>query len=209
MDLSIYESSELDKILAIAEIDGLNKNKNDNIVTIGIFTGGSDARQKDDVINAAGVVESFFQDLGIEIRYSIFDNETVFNKKHWTPSDLINFLLEHDIHLIPTHGHQGNIARGNDINRLMWTANEYVDKLQLLQYHLGYPNGRYLFCPVYLQDKFMYLTHLQKYCTPSLSIEIPQERPFTPNDDDTNTILKFAEKYGPYCDNKFIGEHHK
>ena len=142
--------------------------------------------------------------LGIDIRVTEMDNDKVFNTHHWEPSDLINFLMEFDIHVIPTHGHQANIARGGE-NRLMWTANEYIDKLNLLRYHLGYPMGKYLQCPVYLQDKILYLDALKQYCTPTIHVEIPQSYPYAPEVEDYKKIAQFAAFYGPYCSDKFIG----
>ena len=47
-----------------------------------------------------------------------------------------------------------------------------IGELQRLKYHRGFPFGSFLHCPVFLQDKFEYLSVLQKcgMCNPTLKV---------------------------------------
>jgi len=71
-----------------------------------------------------------------------------FHSRKGTPTDLIDWLLDSDIHIIATHVHQG-IPR--------WSASIVYTELQRLRNHCGFPSGDQLQCPVFTQHKFNYL----------------------------------------------------
>ena len=73
------------------------------------------------------------------------------NENHMTPRMLVDWLLGSDIHFILSHVHQG-IA-----SYLQWNVQELEFQLQRLTNHLGFPKGKNLLCPVFLQNKFEYL----------------------------------------------------
>ena len=68
--------------------------------------------------------------------------------KHWTPSDLIDWLTDCDFHFILTHTHQSI----EDFN-----CNEVVKELQRLRGHKGFPQDDELGCSIFLQDKRVYI----------------------------------------------------
>jgi hypothetical protein len=76
------------------------------------------------------------------------------NLNHWSPSTLVDWLLDSDFHIILTHVHQGIVAA------LGWNMEDLEEQLQRLASHNGFPNGCQLKCPVFLQDKFIYLKNL-------------------------------------------------
>ena len=76
------------------------------------------------------------------------------NESHWSPSDLVDWLLDSRIHIVLSHVHQG-VADG-----LNWSMTELEIELQRLKFHLGFPNLTKLKCPVFLQDKYKYLQSL-------------------------------------------------
>ena len=82
----------------------------------------------------------------------------------WAPRDLIDWLIMSDFHIILTHVHQHNEH---------WHATEVVRELQRLRQHRGFPHGDTLNCPVFLQDKFAYLSSVPDITNPTLQIFLP------------------------------------
>ena len=82
----------------------------------------------------------------------------------WSPNDLVDWLLNCDIHFIVTHPHQGNPR---------WDVSELNKALDRLRIHPGFPNGDQLNCPVFLQHKFAYLTGLRSIVNPTIAIQFP------------------------------------
>ena len=52
--------------------------------------------------------------LSFEIIYEKYTNDIVRNQLKWSVTDLFTHLVAADIHLIPTHCHQGNLAKGGN-----------------------------------------------------------------------------------------------
>ena len=82
----------------------------------------------------------------------------------WRPRDLIQWLQEADIYLIISHIHQGILEK------LQWDIMDLRESLQLLYDNIGYPHRNNLFCPVFLQDKFSYITSIRELCNPTVKI---------------------------------------
>jgi hypothetical protein len=78
----------------------------------------------------------------LEVQY-LTTSET----RELTPHDVINWLLKCDIHVILTHMHQS----------LNWDICEFLDAVDRLSNHFGWPGQANLRCPIFLQDKFRYL----------------------------------------------------
>jgi len=81
-----------------------------------------------------------------------------------TEDDIINWLLEGDIHFIISHIHQGIV----NVN-----MNKLYKSIMKLHDHPGFPVGDSLQCPVFTQDKFMYLQALMPkgMCNPTLKVD--------------------------------------
>ena len=82
----------------------------------------------------------------------------------WAPDDLIDWLLDSDIHFIVTHPHQGNPR---------WDVSQLHRALERLRLHPGFPNNDQLNCPVFLQHKFAYLTGVRQIANPTIAIPFP------------------------------------
>ncbi len=82
---------------------------------------------------------------------------------------LIDWLLESHIHIVLTHIHQGFSTHGNGVNVDM---NEMMLDLLRLRYHVGFPSGEQLYCPVFTQDKRRYLEALGPLANNSLFIPL-------------------------------------
>ena len=75
------------------------------------------------------------------------NNETV-RHLSWSPDQLVNWLLNSDYHFILSHVHQGMTH---------WNPIEVLAALLRLSEHLGFPSGLSLTCPIFLQDKALYI----------------------------------------------------
>jgi hypothetical protein len=82
----------------------------------------------------------------------------------WRPLDLVQWLQEADIYLIISHIHQGILEK------LQWDMVDLRESLRLLYDCVGYPRRNNLFCPVFLQDKFSYISSIRELCNPTIRI---------------------------------------
>ena len=79
----------------------------------------------------------------------------------FTPSDLFRWLWDGDYYFIIGHVHQGL----DNMN-----VHELWDKLSWLASREGFPGGLQLRCPVFTQDKFVYITACREITLPTLKI---------------------------------------
>ena len=97
------------------------------------------------------------------------------NVNHYTIKYIVTWLLGGSVHFITGHIHQGlqlAILDSTNPNGSCFTMKIIIGELQRLKYHRGFPFGSFLRCPVFLQDKFEYLSVLQKcgMCNPTLKV---------------------------------------
>lgn len=95
----------------------------------------------------------------------------------WSITNFVDWLLGSHIHFIISHIHQG-------IENFGWSVVDLYKELQRLKSHEGFPRGNKLNCPVFTQDKMVYLNDLTDLVMPSFCIPIPDML-----DDDTTTAL--------------------
>jgi hypothetical protein len=76
---------------------------------------------------------------------------------------------------------------------------------QRLKYHRGFPHESFLRCPVFLQDKFDYLSALQKhgFCNPNLKVE--RSEWFIETGSPSHAILTTIDHSLDNCKEKGIG----
>ena len=112
--------------------------------------------------------------LGYTIQYKAFSNDDVRNVHGWNATELFTKLLSADIHLLPTHCHQGMISLGGTAVMGTWNIANILANYDRLRYHLGIPNGRHLSCPVFTQNKGMLYESLTRLglCLPTATISI-------------------------------------
>lgn len=208
MDIDIFTRGDVEAVSQIAINKSLRENKNPLIVTVGIFQGGKDSRQGAILKAAAANVKSYYlSKRNIDVRFECLTNDDVINRKKWIPSLLFDWLRRKDIHVIPTHGHQSNIARGQV--GFYWTVPAYLRNLNTLKFHLGYPMGKYIKCPVFQQHKMEYLKDLRQYCTPTIATVLPYVDPHNGgllmDEYEISRVSEFVVEHSSTCDNKFIG----
>ena len=88
-------------------------------------------------------------------------------RNEMTITDLVNWLLGGHIHIILTHIHQGFATHGSLID-----MENMMQQLLRLRFHIGYPNGASLYCPVFTQDKRRYLLALGELANNTLFIPL-------------------------------------
>lgn len=96
----------------------------------------------------------------------------------WSITNFVDWLLGSHIHFIISHIHQG-------IENFGWSVCDLYEELGRLQSHEGFPHGDKLNCPVFTQDKMVYLDQLADLVMPSFRIPIPDVL----NDDTTAALL--------------------
>jgi len=100
-----------------------------------------------------------------------------FNSKD--PIDLVNWLLDCDIHFILTHPIQAMNG---------WNCSELFPMLDMLRDHPGWPCGDQFDCPMFTQDKYVYLSSLPSLTNPTLKVLLP----FDSRDEQTYHHAKLA-----------------
>ena len=80
---------------------------------------------------------------------------------------MLSGLLAADIHMVTTHPNQSMIAKRGDDS---WNMETLLSNYDRLQYHLGVPNGKYIDCPVFTQNKKHLYTKLLELdlCLPTI-----------------------------------------
>jgi hypothetical protein len=167
MDLSVLNKSDVDSIIKIAEIAALRKRPlEDNYILIRIFIGGMKSVQAEVLEHAiVEVVNKCKNNFGLNIKVEKFTNDDVRNRLKWSINELIDALLESDIHIISTHVHQGNVSKTDS-----WNMINILSNIDRLEYHLGIPMGKHIRCPVFRQDKMELYKHLDELSAPTIEI---------------------------------------
>ena len=175
MDVSAFDSSNFDVFLSRCINNELRENKDPKKVLIRIFMGPEGGEQQTPLSVALDeVVKHYHNTMGIKIIYQTFTNDTVRNKYRWTCTQLFDALLAADIHIIPTHLHQGMMGLGGLEVNGTWNIPNILNNLNRLRYHLGSPCGMYIDDPVGTQNKIAYYNPLQTLglCAPTISVDI-------------------------------------
>ena len=116
-------------------------------VLLHVFTGGKNGYQVEPFSNALAMVRTLSGLKNVHLICEFQNNDQV-RKLHWTPNNLVDWLIEADIHFILTHVHQG---------MLHWNTADVIVALSRLSGHQGFPSGLELTCPIFLQDKWAYI----------------------------------------------------
>ena len=172
MDLSaIYDPPEYVKVFHLAELEAIRENKNLTAILIKAFVGGSKGQQTSPVSLAVKRLMVKYSRRGIQILFTEFTNDLVRNVLRMNCTETFTALLAADIHILPTHFHQGMLAKGGTDT---WNMENIIRNIARLRYHLGSPCGLKIDCPVWTQNKaFLYrCLEALDLCLPSITLSI-------------------------------------
>lgn len=137
---------------------------------IGVFTGGLKGVQVEQFQVAIKLVIQEFQlyynpgKLQISVFY--ISAKDISNKRI-TPSELVDKLLDTDVHFILSHIHQSLLDRN-----IGWQIDDLLINLERLKFHKGFPTGAQLACPVFTQNKFDYISRIAGYSIPTMKVPL-------------------------------------
>ena len=141
------------KFKLLIETMNMSPVKQRNHILIRVVHGGDKSPQLD---KFQAAYQSFLLEFKEEMKITIeYLGPKEVGKKRWMPNQLIDWLLESNIHFILTHINQGRSSHG-----LMWCMRDMIDQLSRLYYHLGFPSGQHLICDVFIQNKGAYINKL-------------------------------------------------
>ena len=170
MDLSVLLLDDIESVLKRAEIAGLQENKDPRTVLIRIYLGSCKSAQIEVVTAASRRVISKFKLRGITVIFETFTNDHVKNTLKWSVNELIDCLLAADIHVLASHLHQGNMAK-----TAQWNIGNLYSQADRLRFHLGFPMGQHVHCPVLWGDLARVYEVLGDLCPPFISSPILNE----------------------------------
>ena len=130
-------------------------------VKVHVYAGGRECPQLGPFQSVQHV---FSQILHVPVEIEILYKSDL-RDRNWSPSELVNWLLESNFHFILTHPHQGNFR---------WDCTEVYDALKELKEHRGFPRGEKLECPIFSQHKFRYLCAVPEIVNPTIAIPMPR-----------------------------------
>ena len=159
-------------------------------VNLRVFVGGCGSVQQEKF--AAALVSSmhvFDPELKSFPKEEYLDTDGA-KDKGWGISEIVDWLLESDIHFILNHIHQGMIETDcRVINQ----------NLQRLYHHPGFPNEEQLSCSIFQQDKFEYIRSIPYQTIPTLKIDIQPIGLLSLSDRETTEISRFMDTYDEGC----------
>jgi len=117
----------------------------------------------------------------------------------WQPNQYVDWLLHSHVHFILGHVHQSL-----RLHNLYWYMPEALREYQRLTYHPGFPSGEQLRCPVFTQDKLVYIRALGELANKTLSVPVVEDGIY-----DTHSLLEVerCERSRRFCTYNVINYH--
>lgn len=140
------------------------------VAVIRVFTGGADGMQSIPFTTAIQALKSIGSHFVVQKM-----NIKTLKDMQMSPADLIDWMLDSDVHLVLSHIHQG--FSGKNEHQLGWNMNDLAHEVRRLTDHPGFPNGRQLLCPVFTQNKYTYISAIPDFCNPTFSVRINEHCP--------------------------------
>lgn len=156
-------------------IESMNKSpvKRSNFISIKVVHGGDRSPQYEIFkVAFASFKMSFNKNVDIQIEYL---GPKEIGERRWNPTQLVDWLLECDIHIILTHLNQGRLSHS-----LIWCMRDLLKQMGRLHYHLGFPNAQQLLCDVFTQNKGAYILKLnnEALSIPTLVIDLNEKHKY-------------------------------
>jgi hypothetical protein len=170
LDYSIFERRDFTSRLIIKQIEQLRINKDVDTILCRAFIGGSGGRQLEEFNSAIGRAQVHFRNRGIRLIVDCLCNDFIKNEAKFSPTILVDRMMDADFHLGITHFHEGNIAKTG-----AWNVPNILSNLDRLKHHLGNLMGDSNNCPIFRQGKREVYEKLPDYCLPTLIIDLPKQ----------------------------------
>jgi hypothetical protein len=133
------------------------------------FIGGKKAIQYDAVSTSIKTLAQHYSKIrNLDIHVEYMDVKTMCNLK-WKPKDLTDWALKAHIHLISAHSNQGLRSHG-----IVWSMDDLLYQLKRLKFHVGFPSGDQLKCPVFTQEKYAYIKALGDMANNTLVVHLTE-----------------------------------
>jgi len=159
-------------------------------VTIRVFVGGRGSVQQEKFAAAlVSIMHVFDPDLKSFPKEEYLDTDGA-KDFGWGISEIVDWLIQSDIHFILNHIHQGMIDTDCRI------INE---NLQRLYHHPGFPNGDQLSCSIFQQDKFEYIRSIPYQTIPTLKIDIQPTGLLSLSEREATEVSRFMDTYDEGC----------
>jgi hypothetical protein len=162
--MSLEDEDIRDLILPLLFTSLAAKKDRKETIVVRVLISGSENQQYVAFKEAADIASSEYGSDGI--LYEYMDCQHV-RKLFEKPSDLVDWILESDIHFILGHIHQGGV-----IEKALWSVTELYEELMRLRNHLGWPWGSKLNCPILTQNKIIYIRICPSITNPTLDVPI-------------------------------------
>lgn len=130
-----------------------------------VFTGGMDSVQSGPFLHAMSSVQRRFSSRMHIIVETLSTAELC--RMKWQPDQLMNWFLPSNVHFILAHIHQSLL-----MHNLLWDMEIACQQYKRLKYHLGFPSGDQLRCPVFTQDKIKYIECLQSLAVKTMTVPL-------------------------------------
>lgn len=168
MDVSIYYRWDTASLVQVQLMRALRVNKNPNVILIRAFSGAHEGRSSEPFFTAIRRATQTFRERNITLEVEIYSNDRIKNVLRWSPGELVDRLLEADMHLLATHLHEGNIGR-----TIEWNIPNILANISRLEFHLGNIMADNVHCPVNEQGKIKVYKIMSEYCLPTVSVTLP------------------------------------
>ena len=119
----------------------------------------------------------------------LYHNEV--KEKCWGQTEIFEWLLECDVHIILCHMHQG-------VKNVPWDCSEYMLNLLKLDFHIGIPMAENVRCSMLNQNKIVYLFSLPERTNNTVAIALKNFRTHEAFDSHMNNLI-----YNGYKDQIF------
>ena len=136
---------------------------------IRVFTGGKQSIQSGPFIHAVSEVRKRLLQGTDILRVESLNTQELCARK-WQPNQFVDWLMSSHIHFILGHVHQSLLN-----HNLVWDMEYALSQYTRLKYHVGFPSGDQLQCPVFTQDKIKYVECLGDLAIKTLKIPLTED----------------------------------
>jgi len=139
-----------------------------------VFTGGKDSIQSGPFLHAINEIRKKWSST-VDIHVEKLNTQELCANK-WQPDQFVDWLLQSHVHFILGHVHQSLLN-----HNLLWDMEFAMQQFTRLKYHVGFPSGEQLKCPVFTQDKIKYINCLGELAIKTMTVPLTADGTYDPN----------------------------